>query len=151
MTEDSPEHDPIRIPMADGSVYTLDGEHRLRAFHAKYGDEDIDTVLDAFRASVARHWEDRTKPWKGITVGWGEGPYDRPDESFADHAELAEPVMYSSIRAPLMAIAMAESADEGEEAPSVIGIGEYRVVEYAGDEVTEHESIEEIVPDDDEE
>lgn len=146
MSTDETEHEPIRVRMADGSVYTLDGEHRLRAFHAKYGEADLDEVLDAFRESVTRHWDDRTKPWKGITVGWGEAPYARPDESFADHAELAEPVMYSSIRAPLMAIVMAEMADDGEDAPSVIGIGDDRVVEYRGDEMVEHEPME---PDED--
>lgn len=142
MSTDESEHEPIHVRMADGSVYTLDGEHRLRAFHAKYGAADRESVLNAFRESVARHWEDRTKPWKGITVGWGEDPYARPDESFADHAELAEPVMYSSIRAPLMAVMMADMADEGEDAPSVIAIGEDHVVEYTGDEVVEHEPME---------
>lgn len=141
MTTDRPEHEPIRVRMADGSVYTLSDEHRLRAFHAKYGDEALDTVLDAFRARVAQHWEDRTKPWKGLTLGWGEGPYASPDESFADQAELAEPVMYAAIRAPLMAIALAEMADEADDAPSVLAIGEDRVVEYAGDEAIEHETI----------
>lgn len=148
MTTDRPEHEPIRVRMADGSVYTLEGDRRLRAFHARYGDEPHEPVLSAFRALVARHWDDRTKPWKGLTVGWGEGPYDRPDEAFADHAELAEPVMYAAIRAPLMAIAMAELADEGDDAPSAIGIGGDRVVGYAGDEMTEHDTLDGHLDDD---
>lgn len=140
MTTDRPEHEPIRVRMADGSVYTLSDERRLRAFHAKYGDEALDTVLDAFRARVARHWDDRTRPWKGLTLGWGEGPYASPDESFADQAELAEPVLYAAIRAPLMAIALAETADPA----SVLAIGEDGVVEYAGDEVIEHATLDEV-------
>lgn len=144
MTTDRPVHEPIRVRLADGSVYTLSDELRLRAFHVKYGDEELETVLDAFRGRVARHWDDRTKPWKGLTLGWGEDPYARPDESFADHAELAEPVMYAAIRAPLMAIAMAETADEPGEAPSVLAIGEDGIVEYAGDEAIEREAIDEL-------
>lgn len=144
MTTEETEHEPITVRMADGSVYTLDGERRLRAFHQKYGDEDGDTVLATFRASVASHWANRTKPWKGITLGWGEGPYDDPDESFEDHAALAEPVMYAAIRAPLMAIAMAELSEGDDDSPSVVGIHEDGVVEYTGAGAIEHESIEDV-------
>lgn len=144
MATDRPAHEPIRVRMADGSVYTLSDELRLRAFHATYGDEELETVLDGFRARVARHWADRTKPWKGLTLGWGEDPSARPGESFADHAELAESVMYAAIRAPLLAIVMAATADEPAEAPSVVAIGEDGIVEYAGDEAIEREAIDEI-------
>jgi len=145
MTADETEHEPITVEMADGSVYTLDGERRLRAFHQKYGEADLESLLDAFRAAVARHFEERTKPWKGLTLGWGEGPYDYPDETFEDHAALAEEVMYASIRAPLMAMAMREMAEaavgDPEDAPSVISLREDGVVEYTGEAVIVHDSF----------
>lgn len=141
------EHDPVRIRLRDGSVYTLAGEQRLRAFHQKYGREDLDAVLDAFRDAVAEHWENRTKPWKGIPVEWGTDPYATPDESFEDHASLAEEVMYSAIRAPLMAIAMQAMAEEDgqSDAPSVLGLRDDDVVEYTGDEAIAHSSLDDVL------
>lgn len=146
---------PIRIEMNDESVYVLDTEERLRAFHLKYGDEDPDEVLDAFRERVAEHWANRTKPWKGITVEWGCDPWMPEDvnESFDDHADLAAEVMYSALRAPLMAMAMQDRPDEEEgpeDGPSVIGISDDGVVEYTGDERVEHGTTDEVLPHTDE-
>lgn len=149
-TADEHDFEPIVVELEDGSVYRLDDELRLRAFNVKYGDADRESVLRGFRKRVAEHWANRTKPWKGITLEWGEGPYARVDESFEDQAELAGEVMYSALRAPLMALVMQDLGDaDGDrgDAPSVIGIGSDGVVEYRGDEMVEHETLDDA-PDD---
>ena len=147
MTNEKTELEPIDFELKDGSVYTLRGEPRLRAFDQKYGDDDLDAVKETFRESVAQHWENRTKPWRGITVDWGGDPYSAEygEETFENHADLAEPVMYSSLRAALMAIAMAEDADEDDSKPRVIGLRDDGAVTYTGDEVLEHDSIEDAL------
>lgn len=158
MTTDSNDFEtelaPINIEMNDGSVYTLDSERWLRAFRLKYGDEDIGAVIDAFRERVAEHWENETKPWKGITIEWGTEPWqlEGAEETFDDQADLAGEVMYSSLRAPLMAMAMDDLSDEDDESgdgASVIGIRDDDVVEYTGDEMVEHETIEDALSADD--
>lgn len=144
------ELEPIAVELDDGSVYRLDDELRLRAFHVKYGETDPDAVLRAFRERVAEHWSNRTKPWKGLTLAWGEDPYAPLDETFEDQAELAAEVMYSSLRAPLLAMVMQDLGDveyDRGDAPSVIGLWSDGVFEYRGDEAVQHDSVEDVFGD----
>lgn len=134
--------------MHDGSVYTIDHEPWLRAFAQKYGDADCEVVRERFRDAVAEHWAKRTKPWKGLTIGWDEDPYSE-DAGAADenHAALAEDVMYASLRGPLMAIAMAALDDEDEDAPSVVSLQDDGAVVYTGTEAAAYDSVEEALSD----
>lgn len=130
MMEECKEDDKFSCKFKDGSKFVMPHDSWQKAWNIKYPNISNEKVKQKFKQRVERYWREKKVPTKflfdieGKERENGAGFTYTPVHPFArengsavikTRAELAEKVMYTLIRAPLLSIALKENSEEEKE------------------------------------